>query len=95
MSAGKIQKEIDEIFERLKNGDRKAQVTLLEETNEEILNFLTEENNHSDATDGAFGFSRQISESVQEEEFDKLLNIERNKKGRCQRLLLSRIITYD
>ena len=43
MSAGKIQEEIDKIFERFKNGDHKAQVTLLEEINEEILNFLTEE----------------------------------------------------
>ena len=95
MSAGKIQEEIDEIFESLKNGDHKAQVTLLEEINEEILNFLTEENNHSDATDCAFDFSNQISESVQEEEIDKLLSIDRNKKGRGQRLFLSRITTYD
>ena len=95
MSAGKIQEEIDEIFERFKNGDHKAQVTLLEEINEEILNFLTEEIKTVTQQMVHLFFLSRISESEQEEEFDKLLNIDRNKKGRCQRLLLSRIITYD
>lgn len=77
--ADKTQEKIDEIFERFKKTSHKAQVAFLDEINKEFLNFLTEENNGGDATDGTSNFLSRILESIQEK-FDDFLNIHRNKK---------------
>ena len=67
MSANKKQEKICKIFESFKNANRKVQVTLLQENNKKLLNFLAREKNNIDATDGAFKFLSQISDSLQEE----------------------------
>ena len=52
---------------------------IFEETSRELEEFLLRENNHADSKDDVFEFLAEISNQVQEE-FDKLLGEDTNKK---------------
>ena len=80
MSSDRTQKQIDNLLEEFTKIDKESQALLFEEINKELEAFLSRENNDNEATDRVFDFLSQSSDSVQEE-FDKLLAADSNKRG--------------
>ena len=77
-------------FEKFKNADHEAQMRQLSKITDEIEQFIREENNNSDAADGAFDVLSDLAESVQED-FEELIDADSDKKiflsRHCQRSL--------
>ena len=76
----KSQQTIDELREKLKDADHEAQVGLLVKITNEVEQFIREENDNSDSTDGAFDALSDIAQSAQED-FDELIDVGSDKKS--------------
>ena len=79
MAENKSQQTINDLRQKFKNADHEAQARLLAKIKEKIDQFIREENNNSDATDGAFEVLSDLAEFVQED-FEDLIDADCDQK---------------
>lgn len=79
MAENKSQQTINDLRKKFKNADHEAQARLLAKIKEKIDQFIREENNNSDATDGAFEVLSDLAEFVQED-FEDLIDADCDQK---------------